>query len=142
VRYSERIPPDFVANLLEVRLALAPAYARSAVERAASTVADLLEDSVNLDDTPEAYAAFDWTLHKTMTVASGNPVYALILNGFAGFYEEMACQYFSGRDARAASRSFYQALLCAAREGDAVEAEHITRATMQASIRVWLDAGT
>jgi DNA-binding FadR family transcriptional regulator len=34
-----------------------------------------------LDDTPEAFASFDWTLHHILTVASGNPAYTLILNG-------------------------------------------------------------
>jgi GntR family negative regulator for fad regulon and positive regulator of fabA len=59
VRYSEQLPPDFVPNLLEVRLALAPAYTRAAVESSAVRVAGCLADHVLLDDTPEAFAAFD-----------------------------------------------------------------------------------
>jgi GntR family negative regulator for fad regulon and positive regulator of fabA len=140
VRYSRQLPPDFVPNLLEVRLALAPAYTRAAVDRAATTVAARLADHAGLDDSPSAFAAFDWTLHHTLTVSSGNPVYTLILNGFAGFYEEMACLYFARPEARASSRTFYAGLLDAARRGDAAGAERITHAVMQESITLWRQA--
>ena len=64
VRYSDQLPPNFVPNLLEVRLALAPAYTRAAVERSATTVAAFLEGYSELDDSPEAFAAFDWALQQ------------------------------------------------------------------------------
>jgi GntR family negative regulator for fad regulon and positive regulator of fabA len=139
-RYGRRLPSDFVPHLLEVRLALAPAYTRAAVERSAATVVAHLADHTRLDDTPEAFAAFDWTLHRTLTVVSGNPVYTLILNGFAGFYQQMACHYFARPEARASSQAFYAALLDAARRRDADEAERITRAVMQDSITLWQQA--
>jgi GntR family negative regulator for fad regulon and positive regulator of fabA len=137
VRYSEQLPPDFVPNLLEVRLALAPAYTRAAVASSSASVAECLADSASLEDTPEAFAAFDWTLHYTLTVASGNPIYTLILNGFAGFYEQMARLYFAQATARRASREFYAALLAAARQGDTAAAERITRSVMKESIDLW-----
>jgi GntR family negative regulator for fad regulon and positive regulator of fabA len=99
-----------------------------------------LADHADLNDTPEAFATFDWTLHHALTLASGNPVYTLILNGFAGFYEEMACLYFANPEARAASRAFYAALLDAARRGDGDDAERVTRATMERSIHLWQQA--
>lgn len=137
VRYSRRLPPDFVPNLLEVRLALAPAYARAAVERDAEEVVALLAGHAVLEDTPQALAAFDWDLHHCLTLASGNPVYTLILNGFADFYVQMAARYFAPPEARAASRAFYQALLGAARRGDAGAAERITQEVMEESIAYW-----
>jgi GntR family negative regulator for fad regulon and positive regulator of fabA len=140
VRYREQLPPDFVPNLLEARLALAPAYAHAAVERSATKVAICLAGHADLDDTPEAFAAFDWTLHYTLTVASQNPVYTLILNGFAGFYERMACLYFARPEARNSSRAFYAGLLAAAQQGDAAEAERITRSVMGQSISLWQQA--
>ncbi len=140
VRYSRQLPDGFVANLLEVRLALAPAYTRVAVERSAAAVVAHLADHANLHDTAEAFAAFDWILHYTLTVASGNPVYTLILNGFAGFYEEMARLYFAQPEARASSQAFYAALLAAIQQEDAAEAERITRAVMQESIALWRQA--
>jgi GntR family negative regulator for fad regulon and positive regulator of fabA len=141
VRYGRQLPPDFVPNLLEVRLALAPAYARAAVARAAGQVADYLAGYSGLADEPPAYATFDWTLHYTLTVAAANPIYTLILNGFAGFYEEMAVLYFTLPRARASSRAFYGELLAAARRADADAAEQVTRAVMGYSLELWRQAG-
>jgi GntR family negative regulator for fad regulon and positive regulator of fabA len=140
VRYSRQLPDDFVPNLLAVRLALAPAYAYAAVERSAPEVIACLTDHANLEESPEAFAAFDWALHRTLTIASENPVYTLILNGFAGFYEQMACLYFARPEARTSSRVFYGDLLAAAQRQDAAEAQQITRSVMQASIDLWYQA--
>ena len=137
VRHSRRLPDDFVANLLRVRLDLAPGYTRAAVASAAGRVVDLLAGAKALEDEAQAYAAFDWRLHRGLTLASGNPVYALILNGFAGLYEAMGVSYFATEAARRISREFYAALSDAARRGDADAAETIAREVMGESIRVW-----
>lgn len=137
VRYSRRLPDDFVTNLLRVRLDLAPGYTRAAVDTAADRVLDLLAGAAALDDTAQAFASFDWRLHRGLTIASGNPVYALILNGFAGLYEAMGLSYFATRAARDSSRDFYAALADAARRQDAAAAEDITCAVMRASIHMW-----
>jgi GntR family negative regulator for fad regulon and positive regulator of fabA len=137
VQHGNHLPADFIPNLLEVRLYLAPAYTRASIEQAAGQVTNLLEEAVDLVDTPAAFAAFDWKLHHSLTVSSGNPVYTLILNGFAGFYEAMACRYFAMPQARAASRTFYASLLEAARAGDAEGAERLAREVMRDSISLW-----
>ena len=137
VRYSQDLPPDFVPNLLEVRLAIAPSYTRAAVERSPEQVMLFLTEATGLEDSPEAYANFDWRLHYSLTVASKNPIYTLILNGFAGFYEEMARRYFSNPEARALSREFYAGLLGTAEGGDAEKAEEIARRVMRESIELW-----
>jgi GntR family transcriptional regulator, negative regulator for fad regulon and positive regulator of fabA len=140
VRYSQRLPPNFVPNLLEVRLALSPAYARAAVEQSPDTIAGYLSAHVRLGETPQAFAAFDWGLHRALTLASGNPVYTWILNGFAGFYEDMARRYFARAEARASSRAFYASLLSAAQSADAAQAERVTRQVMRDSIELWRQA--
>lgn len=140
VRYSQCLPRDFVPNLLQVRLALAPAYAHAAVEREPHRIAAYLSARAGLDDTPEAFAAFDWGLHRALTLASGNPVYTWILNGFTGFYEAMARRYFAKPEARVSSMAFYAALLGAAQAGDAGQAEEITRQVMQQSLDLWHQA--
>lgn len=131
------LPADFIPNLLEVRLRLAPAYTRAAVEQNAAGVTSLLSAAVGLEDAPQPFAAFDWRLHHSLTIASGNPIYTLILNGFSGFYERMAQRYFVAVEARDASRAFYSRLLVAAQHGDAQGAETLTRQVMQDSIDLW-----
>ncbi len=138
VRYSRSLPPDFVPNLLRVRLDMAPSYTRLAVERAAEAVAARLAAYQDLPDTPAVFAVFDWSLQRGLAVTSGNPVYAMILNGFNGFYESLAVPYFDLAAARDTSRAYYAALLDAAQHGDAAAAEAVTRAVMQESISLWL----
>lgn len=137
VAHGESLPEGFVERLLEVRLAMAPAYARAAVTRDAAAVAAALAPAAGLADEPASFAAFDWDLHRALTGASGNFVWRLILNGFRGFYEETARLYFAGTGAREASRGFYAALLAAARKGDAPAAERVTREVMAKSLDLW-----
>jgi GntR family negative regulator for fad regulon and positive regulator of fabA len=137
VQYSEKLPANFVPNLLEVRLVLAPAYTRQAVENSPNQVSECLREYIHLNDSPEDYAAFDWRLHQTLTIASENPIFTLILNGFANFYEQMARLYFLREEARRASQEYYQSLNDAVDHNDPQGAENITRAMMKESIKLW-----
>lgn len=137
VQHGRHLPPNFITQLLEVRLHLAPAYTRTAVERAPDELLALLAEQNGLADTPAAFAHFDWRLHRLLTIASGNPIYTLILNGFTDFYEQMAQLYFATAEARSRSRAFYRALATAAAQHDSQQAEHITRVVMQESITFW-----
>ena len=131
------IPKGFVKQLLEVREVLAPAYAREAVRNAPERVAAHLAAAGRLGASAEEWTRFDWELHHLLAVASGNPVYALILNGFRGLFARMATLYFERPAAREASRDFYAALLDAARAGDAARAERVTRDVMARSVELW-----
>ena len=137
VQHSDHLPPNFVANLLEVRLHLAPAYTRAAVTQSGDKVSAFLHGRTTLPDTPPAYASFDWQLHKQLTLTSGNPIYTLIFNGFANFYEEIAQLYFATAEARQLSRQFYDDLTAAAASHDANTAEHLAQTVMEASIQLW-----
>ncbi|MDT8307146.1 MAG: FCD domain-containing protein, partial [Anaerolineae bacterium] len=137
VRYGDHLPRGFITNLLAVRSVMAPAYMRSAVERDAAAVAALAAEGERLPGEAGAYAAFDWRLHHELTVRSGNPVYTLILNGFAGFYEQVAQRYFSRPEARAVSRAFYRELAAIAAAGDGAAAERLAQEVMAESIRQW-----
>jgi GntR family transcriptional regulator, negative regulator for fad regulon and positive regulator of fabA len=138
---SQGLPADFISNLLYVRLLIAPAYTRLAVERQPDAVANLLEAYQQLDDHVRPFAEFDWQLHHQLTITSGNPIFTLILNGFTSLYVPMACRYFDSPATRASSRAFYAGLLSAARDRDPDAAEFITRQTMQESLAFWQQVG-
>lgn len=141
VRHSHTLPDDFVPNLLGVRLDIAPTYTRLGIENAPGRIADLADRGRNLAENAAAFAAFDWTLHRTLTIESGNPVYTLILNGFTDFYQHLAREYyFILPGARQTSRHYYGNLSDAARHGDSDRAADITREVMQASIALWRQA--
>jgi GntR family negative regulator for fad regulon and positive regulator of fabA len=137
VRHADELPADFIPNLLEVRLALAPAYTRLAVQRSALQIATLLQGAPAAASSPEEFAAFDWRLHHALTVASGNPIYTLILNGFAGFYEQMAVHYFNSLVSRQASEGFYIRLRQAAQLGDPLAAQQAARQAMLQALELW-----
>ncbi len=137
VRHGDPLPDGFVAQLLEVRCALAPAYTRAAVARNGAAVARLLAAGEGLPGDAGAFARFDWEMHRFLAATSGNPVYTLILNGFAGFYEEMAAHYFAREEARASSLAFYRALARAARDGDQERAFAIAADVMGKSLSLW-----
>jgi GntR family negative regulator for fad regulon and positive regulator of fabA len=137
VRYSDHFPPDFIPNLLQVRLALAPAFVAAAVARDPAQVIAVVGQYADLPDEPDAFAAFDWNLQRCLTMVSGNPIYTLIINGFTEIYAAAARRYFARARARTASRTFYAALLDAARRQDVASAGQVTRAAMQQSIELW-----
>ena len=139
-RHQDGLAPDFVPNLLSLRLLLAPAYARLAVEHEPEAVADLLGDYAALPDDPQDLAAADWALHRALTIASGNPVFTLILNGFGDLYLRLAVRYFALPRARRRSRRFYADLLDAARAADGARAEQVARAVMAESLALWAEA--
>lgn len=137
IYHGDHLPADFVAQLLEVRLNLAPAYTKAAVTNEPERVISFLQESNQLSDKAESYAAFDWRLHHHLTISSGNPIYTLIMNGFSEFYEQLARVYFRSSPARSSSRRFYAALAEAAALQDAEMAEQISRAAMVESIESW-----
>lgn len=135
--HSDNLPLNFIPNLLIVRQLIAPTYIRLAVENAPARVSDLLSSYTCLEDLPECYASADWELHHRLCILSGNPVFTLILNGFASLYPVMAERYFSLPQARAASRAFYTTLLDAAHRQDGETAFTVTEAVMRASLDLW-----
>lgn len=137
VRYSRQLPPDFVPNLLQVRLDLAPSYTRAAIEQAADDVVACLSAFQNLDDSPQAFATFDWELQQFLTHKSGNPIYNLIMNSFADFYVELAQAYFALQEARQSSKVYYAILLKSAKQQDTNMAEKATREVMLHSVDLW-----
>jgi len=136
-RHRNHLPAHFVPDLLSVRLALAPAYTQLAVANTPEQVAQHLEPYLSLPEDPDSYAQADWDLHRFLTIASGNPVFALILNGFGDLYLSLARRYFTAANTRQHSKAFYRDLLRAARAHRADRAEAIARRVMRESLDLW-----
>lgn len=139
-RHRETLPVDFVPNLLQVRLALAPAYTRQAMQNSLNETIHLLESIQEIPDTPEDFTRVDLDLHRRLTWLSKNPVFTLILNGFGDLYQTMGLLYFQRQQNRDHSRSFYKKLLSAVLSNDLFLAEEVTRRVMEDSINLWAQA--
>lgn len=141
IQHAPQLPENFVLHLLEVRLDLAPSYTEAAVRHNAAQVVNIFAGAVVLADTAEAFASFDWQMHHELTIASGNPVYTLIMNGFSGFYEQMAQLYFADKFARQASRVFYTHMQDIAQRQAVEEVRPLVERVMAASIELWKAQG-
>jgi len=130
-------PPDFVAHLLEIRVLLAPAYTRQAMERASSEIVMLLANYADVEDSPAAFARADWDLHHLLTLRAANPIFCLLLNSFQRLYQVMGEHYFASLKNRNRSRAFYAELLACAKRGACIEAETLTREVMEDSLALW-----
>jgi GntR family negative regulator for fad regulon and positive regulator of fabA len=128
---------DFVAHLLEIRILLAPAYTRQAMEAASSEIAELLIKYENIKDTPQAFSAVDWELHHLLTLRAKNPIFRLLLNSFQSLYHVMAEHYFISEENRERSRAYYTELLNCAKKNAFLKAETLTRDVMSESLVLW-----
>lgn len=137
VRYDDGISSQFVVDLLEVRAQLTPAYTLAAVQNKPEKIKSLLNMRPEVDGRASDYARYDWTLQHQLTIASGNPVYTLILNGFSNFYRELGFLYFGNALAREASQEYYQALIPLIDAEDYDTIFELTSDVMQMSIVFW-----
>ncbi len=126
--------PDFIANLLDLRVLIAPTYAKQAVQAAPGEIITLLEHYENLEDVPSVFARADWDLHALLAYHATNPVFRLLLNGFRNISMLSGEQYFSSPERRQHSRNFYKSLLDCARRGADCDAESLTRRVMEESL--------
>lgn len=136
----EKLSPDFITKLLEVRAALAPAYTRAAFQNASAELVDFLEPLTRLPDTAEAYSKADQDLHHQLTVLSANPIYSLIYNGFRQISFQAGLTYFHPKDAREYSKAFYLGLLEDAKKADYLSAEKRAADVTTASLTYWINS--
>ncbi|MEY8214145.1 MAG: fatty acid metabolism transcriptional regulator FadR [Colwellia sp.] len=108
--------PDLVDNLLSARTNISAIYIRGAIKKNPKKTIELLSAYVDIEDTGEAYAEFDYKLNKDLVITSGNSIYVLILNGFRGLYSRIGRLYFSHPLGREISRTYYKKLIELAKE--------------------------
>jgi GntR family negative regulator for fad regulon and positive regulator of fabA len=130
-------PPDFIDQLLEVRLLLAPEYTCQAVEQSPGEVVAFLLQSEELSEAPADFAHFDWGLQRCLTQLASNPIYRLLLNSFQSLYLTLGEGYFMFADCRQHSGAYYAALLECARQKDAPAAKALTCQVMSESRLLW-----
>ncbi len=129
--------PDFVTHLLEIRVLLAPAYTRQAMEQASSEITALLTKYADIEETPAAFARADWDLHHLLTQRAANPIFRLLLNSFQNLYQVMGERYFVPAENRKRSRVYYAELLNCAKKSAFLKAETLTRDVMEESLALW-----
>lgn len=136
-RHSDVLPGSFILSLLELREILTPPIARLAVKRSPAVIYEKLTVRNTLNQAPESFTGFDWQLQQLMALHSGNPVYPMILNDFTSIFKTMGNVYFTEKDARKASLTYYENLACAIEEKNFDSVENIVKDAMKKSIEIW-----
>ena len=137
IEYFDQVPDAFVLYFLELRIALTPQYVKKAVKLNYPKVVGLLAEIEELEDTAEAFAAYDWKVQKELARLSENPLFSLILNSFEPAYVKMAMKYFESSFRREASLHYYKKLLAIALQGDGQRAEELSLSMMEKSYALW-----
>ena len=137
VRHQEFVSADFVGNLLSFRRLIAPEYTRLAVLLHARECADFLAASSSLSESPSAFAVYDWQVHQFLAIRSENPVFPLLLNGFANLYKVNGELFYQMPGAFDLSIRFYRELSGAIHHNNPTLAESVCRSAMIASEQVW-----
>jgi len=135
-KYIDTLPSRFVTHLMEARSRLLPIIAGLAVDRAPDEVLAFLKRTESLDDDAQTFVDFDWQLQVFMASQTGNPIYKLMLNDFAGMFETLAAAYFAIPQARTASRNYYRALAAAINAGGR-QVETVVLDAMEESVALW-----
>lgn len=136
--YQQKLPADFIPDLLNIRILLAPDYTRSALEQNPGEVLFYLHDYSGLADTAEAYARFDWIIHRQLTIASGNLIYICFINGMQRLYDLVGVPYFTHTETRAHSSGYYRELQACAQKGDIAGGFDLSKRIMTESRELWL----
>ena len=131
--------PDLVDNLMSARTNISAIYVRGAIKNNAEKTIALLNGYRDVEDTGEAFAEFDYRLNKELVVASGNPIYLLVLNGFRGLYSRLGSLYFAHPKGREISRHYYESLIELAQAGKFDEAVFAVRNYGIESGKLWLE---
>jgi GntR family negative regulator for fad regulon and positive regulator of fabA len=111
--------PTFMPRLLEIWGALAPVYTYQAVANAPEKIVERVEGYRSVAARPEFVARAQWRLHRALAEWSGNVVYVLLLNSFAGLYLQFATQDYAAPAEQSRLRAFWKALADSARRKDA-----------------------
>ncbi len=131
--------PDLVDNLLSARTNISAIYVRGAIKNNPEKTIELLSSYVDVEDTGEAFAEFDYKLNKALVTASGNSIYLLILNGFRGLYSRIGRLYFAHPMGREISRTYYQKLIELAKENRFDDSIFAVRKYGIESGKLWAD---
>lgn len=130
---------ELIDNLMSARTNISAIYIRAAIKKNPAQVISLLSSYQYTQDTGSAFAIFDFQLNKDLVIASGNPIYLLILNGFKGLYSRLGSYYFNHPLGRELLRDYYQSLITLAQQGDFDKAPSVIRQYGIDSGKLWAE---
>ncbi|MDD0823691.1 fatty acid metabolism transcriptional regulator FadR [Mannheimia sp. AT1] len=137
IKLDKNYLPVIIANVVSLRTRMAEAYIPEAIHLVPDECVKLFSGLDELENTAEAYAAFDYQLFRQFTFLANKPVYALILNSFKAMYHQVAEIFFADANNRLLTLSFYRSLLAACIAKDSEKATACMAKNRQSSGEIW-----
>lgn len=139
IRLDRSSLPTIITNVVSLRTKMGESYIPEGIRLNPQGCVALFAELGKLENTAQAYAAFDYRLYRGFTFLANKPVYGLILNSFNDLYHKTACLVFNNTEFRQATLAFYQQLLHACEQGDAELAARCLEVNRARSNLVWAD---
>ena len=130
----DEIPAELIDQVLHLRLLLAPAYTRLAVEYSPAEVEKFTQTIGEGIEDPVILANTDFQLQKLLSRLSKNSIFALTFNNLELLYTKAMTSIYQDAEARKQARVYFRMIFKAARAGEPDAAEAVTRRVMQECI--------
>jgi GntR family negative regulator for fad regulon and positive regulator of fabA len=137
---AERVdtfPAEMVAQILQTRLLLAPAYTRLAIMNAAGEVERSQQSISECSDDPEVLAKLDFQMQKVLSRLSGNSILLALVNNLEVLFIRAMSFFYQNAEARKQVRVYLRMVYKAARTGEPDAAEALTLRVMRDYIQLW-----
>ena len=103
--------PQLIEQLFSARLNICLIFIKTAFKKNPQLILDTLEERRYIpQDNSSEFVNYDYRVFQSLALASGNPIYALIFNGFKALYLRVGSYYFSDARAKDLALDFYQEL--------------------------------
>ncbi|MDH2997662.1 fatty acid metabolism transcriptional regulator FadR [Pasteurellaceae bacterium LFhippo2] len=139
IKLDRSIIPMIITNVVSLRTRMGEYYIPEAIKLDSNASLALFAELNEIEDSAQAYAAFDYKLYHHFTFIANKPVYGLILNSFQDLYHKVAALVFKSPEFRAATAQFYQELRKACEMNDFEYATKIMAVNRQRSSEFWAD---
>lgn len=136
-RLDEEGIPELVDHLLAARTNLSAVFIRGAIRNNQEKAIEVIEKFCEVPDNGVEFARNDYQLSHDLALASGNPVYVLMMNGFKGLYSRIGGYFFSNPKSRELTTLYYQQLLELAKSGDYKQVPLVIRTYGIKSGKIW-----
>lgn len=137
-RLDQENQAQLLDNLLSARTNLSAVFIRAAFRTNPEQSREIIERYKTVGDDGKSFAQHDYQMHHDLALASGNPVYVLMMNGFKGMYARVGGFFFTHEAARNKATDYYQELLRVLDTGDADSVVMAVRNYGVESGKIWL----
>jgi GntR family transcriptional regulator, transcriptional repressor for pyruvate dehydrogenase complex len=139
--YLHRAKATF-GELVEARLVIEPVMARMAAERLTDELAERLREATilgwdSVEANPDVWSNCSEAFHSVVAGASGNRVLDLYSMALVAIERHRLAPLFTDLDDRKRTLRVHDRIAKAVLNGDADQAEHLTRRHMQALAKTW-----